>query len=200
MVATRTQEAMDEARADTLTNCVLPGPNVPDDAEDQLLERNETRAGKMSQVEVAAHAFIVMLKLCLEATINKVSRLDIAWYFMSVPIVDIAAFYLLQLICLAVLYIRTPADAIKFLDEHPEADMRNIHSTGTYLIRVLLLNAMNEPYRMKWYVGETSEQTLAERARQHEEEAGKMKEGKLATLLTHGQQALYPPGDNVRRE
>lgn len=120
---------------------------------------------------------------------------------MNVPIVDIAAFYLLQLICLAVLYIRTPADAIKFLDEHPEADMRNIHSTGTYLILLLLLlNAMKEPYRMKWYVGETSEQTLADRALQHQKEAALMKEGKLATLLTHGQQALYPPGDNVRRE
>lgn len=67
---------MKQPPAMALPDCTLPGRNTPADAREQQQRRIESETGQMVHFEIVGHFFIVMLKVWLEALINRSSCLD----------------------------------------------------------------------------------------------------------------------------
>lgn len=91
----------------------------------------------------------------------------------------------------------TTEDGFRRLSQDPALDAHNANSAGTYLI-VVVFREGDGPRRLAWYVGEASDQTIAERQAQHDAsfaaaEAANYSEDVLRQI-DQGQRALYRAG------
>lgn len=203
MVRMRTEQAIRAAKREALCD-IFKSADYATHGQSSLAAmeaRAASREGVMTLAELRAHIHLVKLLVVPAAQSNKLSRVDLEAYLRQIDCGRHGRWFMDRIMSLAPLWLTTSAEFAALLDEHPELDARRCNSAGTYLI-ITVYKQGKGPERMTWYVGEATDQTVADRQAQHDAHFEGVRDARtrddLLAQMTQGQRALYRP-DWVRR-
>lgn len=129
----------------------------------------QTPGGRMLKEDLASVAFVVKQVVAMRTAINMQTSVDLDIFSRAFTAEEHAELFMRCMDNWAVPYVRTVKDATDLLAARPEADAHKCPSQGTYAWFLETSDAVGGPHAQVFYDGMTSEQTIAGRSKQHED-------------------------------